>query len=658
MPLEQVGLEAIFDTKEFLRGQRIYERGLARINASTKKAAQVMNEAWVDPTAGLEDMFGTLDRMEGQADDIAADYAKLATEVGAVAAGLGTVAAAATGVGIGLAIVGAAGLAVWNKIDEAAMEYLGRSKEVIKAQERVNDEWDQASRHLAQTLIPLKVELLEIELKIAETVTGLVETFKKLTAIAHASLAAAAAQFAVFPQIISEALKGEVPTLEEIWERIGEAGQDKFRDVMQTYADAFEETFPEIEEEAEDTWDRTVDAVNDALNRIEDLQIAHNRRLADLADDYRIKQERAWAKYEASIVKEIVRGQKAIAKVQQRYEDRRVKAIANYTKRVMRAEETLARNIAKAQADFALRESQAAERHNLDRIQSERRYQFERNRLIAEGDTLAIEELDARYKLEQEEARENERLRQRQAQETQDAMVRAMEAAGRAQAEALAESLAEQLAELEEQSRREVAEREQANRERIDEMAAGYADQQRMADEDYQRSIGKANLNYQRQQEDLGRNLAQQEELQELGAENVERLLDRYYGEDGIAERIMKTWHEREDARIAVTAALLASLAGIEWTPLLPGGIPMPGQQVGMDEGGVVTGPATVQVGAGITEAFIPIQAGGGGSFDVSWSGGPIPITGLEGASPSDVSQIARELAISLTEKLRSRRRH
>ena len=409
----------------------------------------------------------------------------------------------------------------------------------------------------------------------------------------------------------------------------------------------------------EEMREKAAEKLQGYLDRIADMQLAHDRKLADMAEDYRIKRERAWAKYEKSVVKEITKGQKAIAKLEAKYRKRRDKAFADYAKRVSKVEKDLARDIAKAQADFALRQSQVQERLQLDRIQSERRYQFERARLVAEGDTLAIEELDARYKLEQEEQRENEALRKKQAKETQRAMVEAMKEAGREQAKELVKALAEQMAELQEQSREEIEEREQANRDRIDEMATGYADQQRLADEDHQRSIEKADRNYERQLEDLGRNLADQEELQELGAEQTEWVLDQYYGEGGISDRIMEGWHERENTRILVTAALLGQLAaGASQGPLLPGGVPMPGQEVGMDQGGIVAGPATVRVGAGIVEAFTPLGNIGGGGFDLSWSGGPIPISGLEGASPTDVSRIARELAESLTAKIRTRRRN
>jgi hypothetical protein len=654
-PLERVGLEAVFDTAAFQRGQRIYERGLDSVNASTTRTARRLTAAWDDSAAGLDDLFSRMDAAKGKTDELAASYASLGSEAGGVAAGLGTLGAAAVGVGIGLAIVGAAGVAIWRKIDDAAMEYLARSEEVVKAQERVNEEWDRASRHLAQTLIPLKVELLNVELKLATAVADVTETFGKLVAIAHSGIAAIVAGLGVIPEAITMAFRGEIPSMEELWNTMTEAGEEAFGETMLTYRDAFEETFEETEEQAEDSWDKIADAVNRALERIEDMQIAHTRRLADLADDYAVKQERAWAKYEKAVAKEIARGQAQIAKLEESYSKRRAKTIADYQKRIARAEAQASEARVKAQEDFDRRERQARERYQLDMLQSERRYQFERNRLVAEGDTLAIEELDARYKLEQEEARENEALRQKQSREGQAEQIREAGEAAREQIDELRQQLAETLDEQEANYYEQIEAQRRANQDRLAEIHVAYAEQQRLADEDYQLSIEKANLNYQRQQEDLGRNLARQEELQELGGEEVERILQRYYGEDGVADRIMEEYYARRTAELIAYAALMTQVG--EYKPLLPGGIPMPGQQVGMDAGGIVVGPQTVQVGAGVVEAFAPIGHMGGGSFDLSWSGGPIPISGLEGASSEDVSRIARELATSLTQKIRTRRR-
>lgn len=445
-----------------------------------------------------------------------------------------------------------------------------------------------------------------------------------------------------------------VGKFKEPWVEIAEAEAEAAKKRQK----ADEEASAAADEEAakrREAAEKVAETMTKTLTQIADAQRDHDRKLADMADDHFYKQERAWEQYERSVVKEIAKGQKAIAKIEAKYQEQREKALADYAKSVAAAEKELAQNIAKSQADFALRQNQARERYNLDRVQSERRYQYERSRLVAEGDTLALEELDARHELEQQEAEENEALRVKQAEETQAALVEAMEAAGRAQAEALAEALAEQLQEMEEQSRKETEEQQQANRDRLQEMAESYAEGQRLADEDYQRSLDKASQNYERQQEDLGRNLARQEDLQDLSGEEVAKILEQYYGKGGTSEKIMGGYFDWLEER-AIVAAETVAAAMSSVSSSSPSWSAYSHPIHGMQEGGILTGPAMAYVEPGVTEAFIPLSRGGGG-YDLSWSGGPIPISGLERGSPADVNAIARALARSLTEKIRMRRR-
>jgi len=396
------------------------------------------------------------------------------------------------------------------------------------------------------------------------------------------------------------------------------------------------------------------------LDRVADMQRAHERKLTDMAADFQIKQERAWAKYEKSVAREITKGEARIAKLGEAYNKRRVKTIADYEKRVVEAEAEVSKARIKAQKDFEKRERQARERFRLDSIQSERRYQFERARLVAEGDTLAIEELDARYKLEQEETKENEALRQKQSREGQAEQIREAGEAAREQIDELRQQLAETLDEQEASYLEQVEAQKRANQDRLAEIHIAYAEQQALADEDYQRSIEKANLNYQRQEEDLGRHLARDEELQDLSGREIESILEQYYGPGGTTREIMEGYYEWLESRaIASAVTVAAAQAGpVELGGLMPGGFPATGYGVGMQEGGILRGPAMAYVEPGVTEAFVPLTGpGAGGAFTHEFMNA-LNITGLEGASQADVSRIARELAVSLTQKIRSRRRH
>ena len=413
----------------------------------------------------------------------------------------------------------------------------------------------------------------------------------------------------------------------------------------------------------EEMREKAAEKLSEYLDRVADLERDHQQKLEQLAADAVRRRVRDFNKFQSAFRKQYRKGLKALEKITAAYEKKRAKTIADFEKRIAKVREKIGKSREKAQVDWELREKQARERFDLSMLQSERRYQFERAWLVAEGDTLAIERLDALYKLQQEEDKENEALRRKHADENRRKESRQADEDARERIAELRDQLADVLKEMAEAYRERMKEQEQANIDRLVEMTAAYLEQQRLKGEDDARAREKADENYQRQLEDLGRNLADEEDLQELSAEEIKSVLERYYGAGGVSDLIMEGWHRRENTRILVTAALLEMLARQAETaaqgPLLPGGIPMPGQRVGsMDEGGVVVGPQTVHVGAGIVEAFTPLGRIGGGAMDLSWSGGPIPISGLERASPTDVSAIARDLASLITEKIRTRRRN
>jgi len=132
------------------------------------------------------------------------------------------------------------------------------------------------------------------------------------------------------------------------------------------------------------------------------------------------------------------------------------------------------------------------------------------------------------------------------------------------------------------------------------------------------------------------------------------RILEQYFGPGGVNQGIMQGYFDWLEKRAIVSATTVA--AAMAWSAAPSTVTPEFHPVFGMQEGGILTGPAMAYVEPGVTEAFIPLGRGGGG-YDLSWSGGPIPISGLERGSPADVNAIARALAQSLTEKIRTRRR-
>lgn len=413
----------------------------------------------------------------------------------------------------------------------------------------------------------------------------------------------------------------------------------------------------ELEAEREAAREKAAEVLSDYFDRIADLERNHYLKLAQLEADANRRKTRDFDKYQSAFRKQYQKGLKRLEKITADYEKKRAKLIRDYEKRIAKVRASVGKEHEKAQKDWEMRERQARERYDLDMLQSERRYQFERNRLVAEGDTLAIEQLDALFKLREQERKEDEALRRKHESEKRREESRQADEDARERIKELQDQLAEALKEMAEAYREQMAEQEKANIDRLAEMAAAFQEQQRLKDEDDARARQKEEESYRRRLEDLGRDLADQEELQEVGAEAVERVLEQYYSEGGVADLIMEGWHDREDRRIQITAELLRGLAGTKWPPLMPGGIGMPGQPVGMQEGGILEGPALAYVEPGVREAFVPLSGpGAGGAFTHEFLNA-LTVAGLEGAAPTDVNEIARELAQSLTSKIRSRRR-
>lgn len=425
-----------------------------------------------------------------------------------------------------------------------------------------------------------------------------------------------------------------------------------------------DEAAMEAERASAEAREKAAETLTKSLDQIQKVYQDHHRSLARMDEDAGRRRARAYQQYQKSFQKEHIKGQVSLIKITDKYEKTRAKTLADGQRRIADAERNAHETRERAQRNYALREQQTRERYQLDNLQSERRYQFERDRLVAEGDTLAIEQLDARYALEQQERGENEQLRQRQTSETQAEQIREAGQAAREEVESLRYQLQEQLAEQEQTYLAEIEAQKQANAQRLAEMAVNYQEQQALQAENDAIAKQRADENYKRQLEAMGANLADEEALQEMGAQQTEQILQQYYGAGGTADRIMEGYHQRENTRIAVTSAMLQSMATLGTMRAPPsiggftGGRPATGFGVGMQEGGILTGPARAYVESGVTEAFVPLTGpGAGGAFTHEFLNA-LQVSGLGQASPTDASAFLREFTQVLTATLRTKRRN
>jgi DNA repair exonuclease SbcCD ATPase subunit len=666
---EKHGIE-LYAEDNFSKTFKAYDQGLKKAEGqaastarSISKSGQQLASTW---GTGVEDVTARMDALSGEiavtrtrTQDLASTMTTSATAVGGLTSVLTLVSGVATGVGIALAALGAVGAALWGKLREGVQSYISETEQVIEAQERVNAEWEKASEHLAQALIPLKTELLGIEVKLAEATGQVLETFKRLVAIGHAALASTIGQAKALGQVAVDTLQGQVPSFEEAWDRIQKAGSSAFRETIFEYRDIFSEVREEVEEEGDKlvpdvgpAWDKLADQVNGTLNRIQQMQESHLLQLQRQEEDAARERVRAWEKYEKNVAKAIKAGEKKLIKLETQYEEDRTEALADDQEAIVETETDTLDERLKAQEDFEREMKQSSERFQLDQLQSQRRYEYERAHLVAEGDTLAIEQLDELYKLEQQEAAENENLQQRQAQENFDAQIKDMETAAQDLLSELSSGLEEQLIEQEQAYREQLVQQQEANAERLAEMAADFADQQRLEDEDRQLAAQRQEEDYRRQLADLGANLADQLREHEIGSFDIAQLLELYYGPGGLSDQILEGFHEREQERIAATSYMMAGLAQ---QPAAPTFTPTPefSPVFGMQRGGIVQGPATFHVESGMREAVIPL----GGTMQHNFSPLNVNIGGLAGAPQQDVNAIASCLARELTNQIRSLRR-
>jgi len=314
----------------------------------------------------------------------------------------------------------------------------------------------------------------------------------------------------------------------------------------------------------------------------------------------------------------------------------------------------------------------AQRRHNLSLIQNERMYQYSRGLLVAEGDVLAIEDLDARYALEKQAAEENFALQQQQA-----------EAMFRLQAKIQADAMRDQVAALQLGLRQQLAEIEEGRREEIAEAQAAAQEKEAQAADEYATALAAA---MQAQQEELKAQEEGQAEREKaladffvdmamemgIGYEDALGIAKRYFDVGGSFDSLMKTEWERQATYIAIfteainTAINALTLLGNKArsiggrggrTSSLPSYV-TDSQTPRLYAHGtdtIVSSPTTIGVGERGPERLIvqPLSPiGVGGNVSMSWRGGPIPIHGTGGMSGIDEGAIGNAIAQGIVDQM------
>jgi len=324
-----------------------------------------------------------------------------------------------------------------------------------------------------------------------------------------------------------------------------ETGTEAFTRVMRRGAEAMGMFGDEVDRSGElyerfreqDAKEEDYGAFADQILKRQALMEEHTKRLLDIdkTRDDRI------AKIEAD-------HQKTVLRIHRNAFNDRLKALRDWRRRV--AKETRQENRREThELEDHLRDLRhAEEKYRLARLHDLRLYNYERMMLVAEGDVLAIEDLDARFALEQEAASDNHKLQQRQRGEDYEEE--------RRQRKELFELELQDMQAAYEERLREIGIREQELfNEQITKRYEAIQEADRMYDEemtDEQTRHDESLLQWNRYWAVLA-------ERTELGASTVTGIIRQFFGSGGEADQIVQDftdrWLERQKILTQVQAA-------------------------------------------------------------------------------------------------------
>ena len=381
---------------------------------------------------------------------------------------------------------------------------------------------------------------------------------------------------------------------------------------------------------------RAVELIGAGLEQALDLIDRHNRRVAGVERDHDRDMERMAGDYN-----------KDIDRINRRAFTSRERAIRNANKRIAKLRSASDDRTQKMIEQHQMRMRHAQQRHNLMLLNNEAMYLYERGRLVAMGDVLAIEDLDARYILEQEAQERNFQLQKRQAEEMFQLQLKYARQAAREQLQVLRDGLIEQLREIEERRREDVKERK-----------ATYADQMTESEASHRDQLTELEESLQDQLTTIGRGMQKQAEKWEEGYDVILKLIKDVFGPTGTASSIIDGFLGRYRD---ITIRMQTYVAEGRW-PTSGGRTPPPGspwdpRRRGYQHGGefMVSQPTSIMVGERGTErvAINPMSSIGG-SMAISWQGGPINVHGTGEFSGADMNAIGQQIATGLVLQMRS----
>jgi len=436
--------------------------------------------------------------------------------------------------------------------------------------------------------------------------------------------------------------------LKETFDETFAAAFTRGADALNTFTSAASDSIGVIGRLNEQTQIIDMGPVVDMFQQYEDMLEGHMRRI-----------EKIEANYQKSIIKAERRYNKTVTDVQRDAQRDREKAYRDYERKLREAQEEANDNLEQMQREHELQMYYESERYRLNMLQDERMYQYERGRLVAMGDVLAIEDLDARHALEKQADEESYELRMREAEAMFRLQLEYAKKAAKDQMEQLRQALQDQLDEIDERER----ERLQSAKEAYDEdlAEAKLARDERLSEEEesYKESLRQ-----------WANHWAEMVNEAQIGSEQVLEVLRNYFGPGELAEQLISDFHDRVQQYLELQLKVSAAVSGISggnggnggtsYSDLVRGGGGnRPTRYRSREFGGtdMVSQPTMFMAGEGGPEriTFQP-QSAIGGAVDIQWSGGAIPVQGTGEFSGVDMSSvgdaIAQGLVVTLTRQL------
>jgi hypothetical protein len=382
--------------------------------------------------------------------------------------------------------------------------------------------------------------------------------------------------------------------------------------------------------------EKNIDSLLRHIERREEIIDKHNERLRKMYEDY-----------QSDIDKIEARTTRDIARAQRDAEQDRQKAVRKNARKVEELTRDHYRTLEYELRKHTLDTKHRNERFRLESLQDERLYQYERSILVAEGDVLAIEDLDARYRLEQQARGENQRLTlaQEEAEYQQKRQKRVAD-------------FQTDLSDLQWQLDERIKEIAQAERERIAELKARRVEDLAEAKRDYeeQRAAEVENQEVRLQQwAEHWESVARQTKI---GVDKMMTIIRSVYGPGGEAEGIISQFQARV-VQMMSRVTDIERILGERVTASVPwrgqGSRRMVGRprQFGGDEW--FSRPTLLRVGEGQAPEHVVTSPGygRGGSMTLAWRGGPIPLHGSGSMAGADLSGLGNAIAQGVVVSLR-----